>query len=71
MENLKKEVKITVDMQVYKDLIGQTEFDIDNVGELIVEMLNGDFEPNFSYALLKSPFYVESYYVTHIDKEWS
>jgi len=66
MPTYSKKYKAVVSFIVYKDLLGQTKYQIENLDTLLVDMLEGDYQEdiNFNESPVDSP--IGSVYVENI-----
>ena len=67
-----KNVTVEIDLKIYKDLLGHTEFDESKLSEIIEKLLEGDFPVIRTMSgEIRSPIGINHVYVKNIDQEWS
>jgi|LauGreStaDraftv2_3_1035109.scaffolds.fasta_scaffold100476_1 hypothetical protein len=72
MTSFVKNVIVEIDLKIYKDLLGLTEFNEGNLSEIIEKLLDGDFPVSETpYGECRSPVGVNLVSVKNIDSKWT
>ena len=67
-----KNVTVEIELKLFKESLGYTEFDENNLDELIEKLLEGDFPVRETICgESRSPFLVNLVSVKNIDSKWS
>jgi (2Fe-2S) ferredoxin len=67
-----KNVTVEIDLKLFKESLAYTQFDENNLSELVEKLLEGDFPVRETiYGESRSPFLVNLVSVKNIDSKWS